>query len=127
MESTQRNDYQQSLPPPPIINLCFKMIHKYRVTNIVLAPFRKPKTYCGVNTDSADSENETLSTLFFDNDVLTDGLVNESASCQTLLTRAIASDVKVGGNLSVKQGTMDDTHPIKRQNTINDIQITVLN
>ena len=109
------------LTPPPLINLCFKMIHKYRVTNIVLAPFRKPKTYCGVNTDGTNSENEMLSALFFDNDVLTDGLVNESASCQTLLTHAIASDVKVGGNLSVKQGTMDDTHPIKRQNTINDI------
>ena len=109
------------LTPPPLINLCFKTIHKYRVTNIVLAPFRKPKTYCGVNTDGTDSENEMLSALFFDNDVLTDGLVNESASCQMLLTRAIASDVKVGGNLSVKQGTMDDAHPIKRQKTINNI------
>ena len=97
------------------------MIHKYRVTNIVLAPFRKPKTYCGVNTDGANSENEMLSALFFDNDVLTDGLVNESALCQSLLTRAIASDVKVGGNLSVKQGTMDDTRLIKHQKTINDI------
>ena len=97
------------------------MIHKYRVTNIVLAPFRKPKTYCGVNTDSADSENETLSALFFDNAVLTDDLVNESASCQSLLTRAIASDVKVGVNLSVKQRMMDDTRPFKHQKTINDI------
>ena len=97
------------------------MIHKYRVTNIVLAPFRKPKTYCGVNTDCADSENEMLSALIFDNAVLTDGLVNESASCQSLLTRAIASDLKVGVNLSVKQHTMDDTHPFKRQKTINDI------
>ena len=87
----------------------------------MFAPFRKPKTYCGVNTDGADSENEMLSALFFDNDVLTDGLVNESASCQMLLTCAIASDVKVGSNLSVKQGTMDDTHPIKRQKTINNI------
>ena len=87
------------------------MIHKYRVTNIVLAPFRKPKTYCGVNTDGADSDNA----------VLTDGLVNESASCQSLLTCAIASDVKVGVNLSVKQHTMDDTRPFKCQKTINDI------
>ena len=109
------------LTPPPLINLCFKTIHKYRVMNIVLAPFRKPKTYCGVNTDGADSENEMLSALFFDNAVLTDGLVNESASCQSLLTHAIASDVKVGVNLSVKQHTMDDTHPFKRQKTINDI------
>ena len=76
--------------------------------------------YCGVNTDGADSENEMLSTLFFA-DVLTDGLVNESASCQMLLTHAIASDVKVDGNLSVKQGTMDDTRRIKCQKTINDI------
>ena len=98
------------------------MIHKYRVTNIVLAPFRKPKTYCGVNTDgSTDSENEMLSALFFDNAVLTNGLVNESTSCQSLLTHAIASDVKVGINLSVKQCTMDDTHPFKCQKTINDI------
>ena len=87
----------------------------------MLAPFRKPKTYCSVNTDGADSENEMLSALFFDNAVLTDGLVNESTSCQSLLTHAIASDVKVGGNLSVKQGMMDDTHPIKHQKTINDI------
>ena len=42
--------------PPPLINVCFKTIHKHRVTNIVLAPFRKPKTDCGT-----DSENETLS------------------------------------------------------------------
>ena len=108
-------------PPPPLISLCFKMIHKYRVTNIVLAPFRKPKMYCGVNTDSADSENEMLSALFFDNAVLTDGLVNESASCQSLLIHAIASDIKVGINLSVKQHTMDDTRPFKQQKTINDI------
>ena len=72
------------LTPPPLINLCFKTIHKYRVTNIVLATFRKPKTYCGVNTDGANNENETLSALFFENAVLTDGLVNESASCQSL-------------------------------------------
>ena len=97
------------------------MIHKYRVMNIVLAPFRKPKTYCGVNTDGTDSENEMLSALFFDNAVLTDGLVNESASCQSLLTSAIACDVKVGINLSVKQHMMDDTHPFKWQKTINDI------
>ena len=89
--------------------------------NIVLAPFRKPKTYCGVNTDGTDSENEMLSALFFDNAVLTDGLVNESASCQLLLTRAIASDVKVGVNLSVKQRMMDDTRLFKWQKTINDI------
>ena len=38
-----------------------------------------------------------------------------------ILTRAIASDVKVGINLSVKQRTMDDTHPFKRQKTINNI------
>ena len=87
----------------------------------MLAPFRKPKTYCGVNTDGTDSENETLSALFFDNAVLTDGLVNESASCQSLLTRAIASDVKVVINLSVKQRTMDDTCLFKHQKTINDI------
>ena len=108
-------------PPPPLINLCFKTIHKYRVMNIVLAPFRKPKTYRSVNTDGADSENETLSALFFDNAVLTDGLVNESASCQSLLTHAIASDVKVGINLSVKQRMMDDTRLFKWQKTINDI------
>ena len=77
--------------------------------------------YCGMNTDSADSENETLSALFFDNTVLTDGLVNESASCQLLLTHAIASDIKVGINLSVKQHTLDDTRPFKWQKTINDI------
>ena len=77
--------------------------------------------YCGVNTDGADSGNETLSALFFDNTVLTDGLVNESASCQLLLTRAIASDVKVGINLSVKHHMMDETHPFKWQKTINDI------
>ena len=89
--------------------------------NIVLAPFRKPKMYCGVNTDGADSENEMLSALFFDNAVLTDSLVNESASCQSLLTCAIASDLKVGVNLSVKQCMMDDTHLFKCQKTINDI------
>ena len=84
--------------------------------NIVLAPFRKPKTYCGT-----DSENETLSALFFDDAVLTDGLVNGSASWRSLLTHAIASDLKVGINLSVKQRTMDDTHLFKCQKTINDI------
>ena len=89
--------------------------------NIVLAPFRKPKTYCSVNTVGTDSENKTLSALFFDNTVLTDGLVNESASCQSLLTHAIASDVKVGVNLSVKQRTMDDSHLFKWQKIINDI------
>ena len=71
--------------------------------------------YCGVNTDGADSENETISALFFDNAVLTDSLVNEGASCQSLLTRAIASDLKVGINLSVKQRMMDDTHLFKRK------------
>ena len=101
------------LTPQPLI--------KYRVTNIVLAPVRKPKTYCSVNTDGANSENEMLSALFFDNAVLTDCLVNESTSCQSLLTHAIASDVKVGVNLSVKQHTMDDTRPFKCQKTINDI------
>ena len=86
-----------------------------------MAPFRKPKRYCGVNTAGADSENETLSALFFDNAVLADSLVNESTSCQSLLTHAIASDVKVGVNLSVKQHTMDDTHLFKWQKTINNI------
>ena len=89
--------------------------------NIVLAPFRKPKTYCSVNTDSADSENEMLSTLFFDDAVLTDNLVNGSTSCRSLLACAIASDLKVGVNLSVKQRMMDDTHPFKHQKTINTI------
>ena len=89
--------------------------------NIVLAPFRKPKMYCSVNTDGTNSENEMLSALFFDNAVLTNGLVNESDSCQSLLTRAIASDVKVGINLSVKQCMMDDTNLFKCQKTINDI------
>ena len=74
-----------------------------------------------MNTDGTDSENETLSALFFDNAVLTDGLVNESASSQSLLTSAIACDVKVGINLSVKQCKMDDTRLFKWQKTINDI------
>ena len=69
------------LTPPPLINLCFKTIHKYRVMNIVLAPFRKPKMYCGVNIDGTDSENEMLNALFFDDAVLTDSLVNGSTSC----------------------------------------------
>ena len=104
-------------PPPPLINLCFKTIHKYRVTNIVLAPFRKPKMYCGVNTDGTNSDNKTPSALFFDDAVLTDSLVNGNASCRSLLTRAIVSDL----NLNVKQCKMDDTRQFKHQKTIYDI------
>ena len=96
-------------------------MHKYRVMNVVLAPFRKPKIYCGVNTDSADSDNKTLNALFFDDTVLTDSLLNGNTSCQSLLTHAIVSDLKVGVNLNVKQHKMDDTHPFKRQNIINEI------
>ena len=116
MESTQKTNISSPYPPP-LINLCFKTIHKYRVMNIVLAPFRKPKTYCGVNTDSTNSDNKMPSALFFDDAVLTDGLVNGNASCQSLLTRAIVSDL----NLNVKQCKMDDTSQFKRQKTIYDI------
>ena len=87
----------------------------------MLAPFRKPKTYCSVNTDGTDSDNKTLSALFFDDAVLANSLVNGNASCQSLLTHAIVSDLKVGINLNVKQRKMDDTYLFKCQMTINNI------
>ena len=79
--------------------------------------FRKPKTYCGVNTDGTDSDNKMLSALFFDDALLTNSLVNGNASCRLLLTRAIVSDL----HLNAKQHKMDETSQFKHQKTIYDI------
>ena len=89
----------------------------------MLAPFRKPKTDCGVNIDGANSNNETLGALFLDDAVDVNGLLNGNTSCR--LTHVAEISV-TGDDLTTACNAVSVYHPPGLSQLFRQIELDIL-
>ena len=78
-------------------------MQKYQVTSVVLAPFRIPKTDCGMNTNGDNGDDDTVSVFSFEDHINADsllGLLNGYGQASHTSTPVVADGVTGDGLMS---------------------------